>query len=505
MHELIPPAAAEVAAAAAVAAADQPHAAPVIKKRAAGAAAAAADDDAAAVRRRSLAVAAQAANGAADATAAAEDGALIMEAIVDKLALLDYEAGFLRNSSERKNTMRPLTRTEFVRRKTGNNNSSEQFGYFSSLAAWLLGRIKRQQQQSSSLLLWEQFDDPNVIVSTLASEVKRLGFRGDTTARELRTGCGSAVLHTLDFLCDVLLKRSAFRFSAVPQYSATTTATAFNNSAAAAAAAAMGSDSDDDAVEEADDGDDDDDDDDEDIIDAASEADVAATDDDFYRTAFDDVHAQEETSSSTSSAAAAAAVPQCSAAEWRSHYESVVHRRRLPIKQATDATAASSSTWQVHDVLSRTHSTRLAAARTRIKAALPVLETRVRAPLTRIARAEARFHTTADLVALRDEFVSRSVDNNCLLARHSATSEHIATLCAELENVSDSVDAKRAGVQLKHERLTGGGDGSVGSRSGVRQLLAAIDVLKRQNTAMGIRIGVCSQALRTLQAGQAPP
>lgn len=91
---------------------------------------------------------------AADASAAY----LLMEEILERLKMLDYELAF--------SSFRPLSHTYFA---MATPNPNEQFFYFMSLCSWLMGLLGVQWETPS------QMDDPNSAAASLYSKLQEVG------------------------------------------------------------------------------------------------------------------------------------------------------------------------------------------------------------------------------------------------------------------------------------------------------------------------------------------
>ena len=80
---------------------------------------------------------------------------LMMEEILEKLKMLDYEDHF--------SSFRPLTHTYFAMPSA---NPSEQFYYFASLVSWLMSLLGHSWKAPS------QMDDPNSAVAAMFSQLQ---------------------------------------------------------------------------------------------------------------------------------------------------------------------------------------------------------------------------------------------------------------------------------------------------------------------------------------------
>ncbi|XP_041373379.1 intraflagellar transport protein 57 homolog [Gigantopelta aegis] len=120
---------------------------------------------------------------------------VVMEELLDKLRLLDYEKDFVR-----KLNLKPISRHYFAIA----TNSGEQFYKFSSLAAWLLRVAGKEFDQP------QEYDDPNATVSGILEEVRRFGHSVDFPPSKLKQGCGEHCIYVLDRLADEALKQTNF-------------------------------------------------------------------------------------------------------------------------------------------------------------------------------------------------------------------------------------------------------------------------------------------------------
>uniref|UniRef100_A0A4W3JT44 Intraflagellar transport protein 57 homolog n=1 Tax=Callorhinchus milii TaxID=7868 RepID=A0A4W3JT44_CALMI len=120
---------------------------------------------------------------------------VIMEDLLDKLKLMDYEADFLR-----KNNMKTLCRHYFALP----TNPGEQFYMFTSLAAWLINRTGCYFEQP------QEYDDPNATISDILTQLRALGGSVDFPPSKLKQGYGEQVCYVLDRLAEEALKRTGF-------------------------------------------------------------------------------------------------------------------------------------------------------------------------------------------------------------------------------------------------------------------------------------------------------
>ncbi|CAG9467677.1 unnamed protein product [Pedinophyceae sp. YPF-701] len=127
---------------------------------------------------------------------------VLMEGIVEKLKLLQYEQTFCKT---RKPAWPALSRGFFA--LPGSREAVQPFYYFVYLAGWLLREGGHQYESPA------QFEDPNVLISGLLSALRKAGFNtGQLSASKLRSGVGDAVCGVLDALVDHTLEVKGFKF-----------------------------------------------------------------------------------------------------------------------------------------------------------------------------------------------------------------------------------------------------------------------------------------------------
>eukprot|EP01027_Heterolobosea_sp_BB2_P002111 GEZU01003183.1.p1 GENE.GEZU01003183.1~~GEZU01003183.1.p1 ORF type:complete len:436 (+),score=125.18 GEZU01003183.1:74-1381(+) len=128
---------------------------------------------------------------------------VLMDDIVEKLKLLNYEHGFCA-----KYGLRPLERTYFA---LPLSNASEQLYYFATLVSWILSLTKQ------NFLPPAKFEDPNVTASNIMVEVKKFGLETNFPVQKLKQAYGEIVCNVLNNLLDRTLERIQFKFLA-PEY-----------------------------------------------------------------------------------------------------------------------------------------------------------------------------------------------------------------------------------------------------------------------------------------------
>eukprot|EP00095_Tigriopus_kingsejongensis_P002763 maker-scaffold845_size89356-snap-gene-0.15 protein:Tk02763 transcript:maker-scaffold845_size89356-snap-gene-0.15-mRNA-1 annotation:"intraflagellar transport protein 57 homolog" len=122
---------------------------------------------------------------------------VVMEDLLDKLKLLNYEEEFVKELR-----MRPLSRHYFVLQ----TNPGEQFYLFTSLAAWLIQKSGTPFDQP------QEFDDPNSTISNILDAVRRHGVAIDFAPSKLKQGFGEPAIFILDRLSDEALRSTRFQW-----------------------------------------------------------------------------------------------------------------------------------------------------------------------------------------------------------------------------------------------------------------------------------------------------
>eukprot|EP00939_MAST-03C_sp_MAST-3C-sp1_P003199 g3199.t1 len=125
---------------------------------------------------------------------------VVMESVLEKLKLLDYEEHFCAKKSKQ-----PFTRTIFAVTPPPPENPGTLLALFLKVVAWLMGLNNRE-------FILDKYDDPTTSVNKLMVDLKQMGFKMDFPALKLRQGFGDAVCIVLNFLCDRALEVKGFAF-----------------------------------------------------------------------------------------------------------------------------------------------------------------------------------------------------------------------------------------------------------------------------------------------------
>lgn len=122
---------------------------------------------------------------------------VVMEDLLDKLKLLDYEEEFVKDLR-----MRPLNRHYFVIQ----TNPGEQFYLFTSLSAWLIRKTGRSFDPP------QESDDPNSTIANILDCVRQMGVPIDFAPSKLKQGYGEQAIFVLDRLSDEALRAQNFQW-----------------------------------------------------------------------------------------------------------------------------------------------------------------------------------------------------------------------------------------------------------------------------------------------------
>ncbi len=162
---------------------------------------------------------------AGDGATAAGDGNLdvdapnllvLMQNIQEKLKVLDYENKFAREQMDGVVSHPGSPFLNQVYFANPHPKPNEQFFYFVSLFAWLMGLNRFKFQRP------EQYDDPNATVTTILEALKRARLPINYPPVKVKQGHGEAVCVILDQLCDGALEQNGLRFADKITYPADT-------------------------------------------------------------------------------------------------------------------------------------------------------------------------------------------------------------------------------------------------------------------------------------------
>uniref|UniRef100_A0A7S3G348 Intraflagellar transport protein 57 n=1 Tax=Palpitomonas bilix TaxID=652834 RepID=A0A7S3G348_9EUKA len=121
---------------------------------------------------------------------------VMMEMVLDKLKLLDYEKELVNELK-----FRPLAKTSFA---VPGQNINEQFFYFVSLIAFLFRKIGEDYENPTAQ------DDPNGVTADIIRTLMSLKVKTELTPPKLKQASGDAAVLLLSDLCDMAMERTAF-------------------------------------------------------------------------------------------------------------------------------------------------------------------------------------------------------------------------------------------------------------------------------------------------------
>uniref|UniRef100_A0AAY4AQR9 Intraflagellar transport protein 57 homolog n=1 Tax=Denticeps clupeoides TaxID=299321 RepID=A0AAY4AQR9_9TELE len=131
---------------------------------------------------------------------------VVMEDLLDKLKVLDYEQELLA-----KHNMKALSRHYFASSAYTLSNPGEQFYMFTLIASWLINMAGRPLEMP------QEYEDPNATVSNILAHLRALGGTVDFPPAKLKSGSGEHVCYVLDRLVEEALKHRGFSWRR-PQY-----------------------------------------------------------------------------------------------------------------------------------------------------------------------------------------------------------------------------------------------------------------------------------------------
>jgi len=123
-----------------------------------------------------------------------------MQNVIEKLKCLNYEEYYVK-----KRRMKPIGHEYFA---LPDSNKSIQFQNFLELVTWLFSLING----SVNFLQVDEYDDPNTIIEKMLLALKNLDYKENVPASKLKLAYGETTVSVLDFLTDLALDKSGFRF-----------------------------------------------------------------------------------------------------------------------------------------------------------------------------------------------------------------------------------------------------------------------------------------------------
>jgi len=128
---------------------------------------------------------------------ATPDPFVLMEEVLEKLKILDYEKEFCVSAQ-----CGLLSRIQFA---MPSNNPAQNFNTFAALVHWLM-------TLNGSPTQYNRNEDPNVTVTNMTNSLRGVGINMDIPPHKLKQGHGSEVCSVLNSLVDVTLQKRGFIF-----------------------------------------------------------------------------------------------------------------------------------------------------------------------------------------------------------------------------------------------------------------------------------------------------
>eukprot|EP00472_Partenskyella_glossopodia_P011387 CAMPEP_0197525534 /NCGR_PEP_ID=MMETSP1318-20131121/12856_1 /TAXON_ID=552666 /ORGANISM="Partenskyella glossopodia, Strain RCC365" /LENGTH=384 /DNA_ID=CAMNT_0043079047 /DNA_START=152 /DNA_END=1306 /DNA_ORIENTATION=- len=359
----------------------------------------------------------------------------LMEDVLEKLKILDYETKFLGPRRD----FKPLHRCFFAVPST----PSEQFPYFAGLAGWLL------TVSGMDFVKWSEFDDedPNSISDTVLRECQRLGFSPKFPATKLRHGSGDAVCSVLNFLADCALSKIDFSVKA-PVYTMA------------------------DFVEEAE---------------VDEEAEIG-----------DDVTEETHEVDNVSPYAAYSHTQQQAPekAELDTGIQGVVESNVDPAKWALELervgpmlkwknTGLSSNEWRTHLDQSVKHGSLVGDRFAVVRPILVIVGSKLQQTVERIATKESSINK--DFEHLGTDFREKQKNLDSIQERYNELSQSVAELTGDLSRKTDMVEQVKAKMSERNDKIT--------DTSPLNRISSSLASLRKETSQMELRIGVVSQTL----------
>eukprot|EP00761_Pharyngomonas_kirbyi_P009616 gb/GECH01009633.1/.p1 GENE.gb/GECH01009633.1/~~gb/GECH01009633.1/.p1 ORF type:complete len:399 (+),score=128.57 gb/GECH01009633.1/:1-1197(+) len=127
---------------------------------------------------------------------------VLMEGIIEKLKVLNYEQSFLQSESGK--DFPPLTHTYFA---VPARNPNSQFHYFGCLVSWAMELCGNNFPPPSL------YDDPNAVTANIVEELKHLRLEPDFPPSKLRTPYGETICTVLTVLLDFCMAKQNISFA----------------------------------------------------------------------------------------------------------------------------------------------------------------------------------------------------------------------------------------------------------------------------------------------------
>eukprot|EP00051_Salpingoeca_urceolata_P027961 m.484219 g.484219 ORF g.484219 m.484219 type:complete len:420 (-) comp23254_c0_seq1:33-1292(-) len=358
---------------------------------------------------------------------------IAMEALYDKLQLLDYDTGYCR---QRGHT--PISRHFF----SIQTNASEQLHVFGCLFSWLLSL------RGHVFPAPDQYDDPNAVATNIMLELRKHGLPTDFPPARIKQGYGEEIISVLDTLASDALKKQRFKFSKPVHVT-------------------------EDFVEE-------------ELVDADAEitTDMAVDDDEIEEEVFDDdddafidvdgakgladnAPRQEKVLEST-----------VDAAEWRLEVERVMPQLKVHIR-------ADNKDWRLHFEDMQQHHTAIQSSLVDTKGQLDRLHTEISRTLEKIGSREKYVNTQLD--SLLQEYRVQQDSLAGTTERYNQANQSVTELSRELARLTEELDDVKASMDDRASSMTDAGP--------LVKIKQALTRIKTETAQMELRTGVVEHIL----------
>lgn len=361
---------------------------------------------------------------------------ILMEDLLEKLKLLDYEDDLLR-----KHNMRPVSRLYFALP----TNPGEQFFMFSTIAAWLINKAGHDFEQP------QEYDDPNAVISKILTELRSFGGTADFPPSKLKAGHGEQVCYVLDFLAEEALKHLGFTWKR-PTYPS--------------------EELEEEVVAE----------DDAELTLNKIEDEIVEEDSDNDEEQFIDLNVlKAQTSklnSSESSKPGEILESNTDAAEWYLEVERVLPQLKVTVR--TD-----NKDWRAHVDQMHQHQDGMETSLSETKGYLDKLHREVSKTLEKVGSREKYINSQLD--PLIQEYRAAQAQMSELKEQHQQVAEKVTEKTRILSELNEELEKVKQEIEEKGSSITDGGP--------LVKMKQALTKLKQENLQMDIRIGVVEHTL----------
>jgi estrogen-related receptor beta like 1 len=362
----------------------------------------------------------------------------VMEDVLEKLKILDYENKFLRNNPSNPN-LQPMTKIACTG-PDATGGPVSQFAYFSALVAWLLAECAVHD-----FLPWTEYDNPNTVATTIITQVQNLGLSISLNQARIMKGYGDNVAQVLDFLTNKALQENRFQIELHPVYE--------NVDYAEAAPMDVEAEINDDVIQD----------------------EVEDENNGVFNEDMETYGEKENTEDkkNTQDVVENTVDP----VQWKLQLENVAPRLKWKPR-------ADSLEWRTHLEQSEKHQKTIVAHAPDATVSLKKIGQQLSQVADRIAQKER--HINQEFDHLGQEFRTKQ-------KRLDEVTEYYNKLHATVTDYQNELQAKAAEIDLINAQMTN--QSREFAKSPVRTMLQAIATIKKEIGAMELRIGILSQTL----------